>query len=86
MKTLHEYTDWMKGIIEGVAPDGAWKLISHTSNDKQVVYCATFSGTHTKDGGPVKPSEPAKKMICDYTYIIDFNDQNKIVHMIKIWD
>lgn len=76
----------MKGLIDNIAPDGAWKLISCTSNDHQVVYCATFTGTHSKDGGPVKPSDPPKKTTCDYTYIINFNKEGKIDHMIKIWD
>lgn len=86
MKTLQEYTDWMAGIIEKVAPDGSWKLISKTWNDHQVVYCATFTGSHSLPGGPVEPSNPPKKMNSDYVYIIEFNASGKITHMIKIWD
>ena len=86
MKTLQEYTDWMEGIFENIAPDGSCKLISKTWNDTQVVFCATFTGTHSLKGGPVEPSNPPKAMSSDYAYIIDFNKNGKITHMIKIWD
>ncbi len=76
----------MKGLIEGIAPDGKWQLISCTSNENTVVYCATFTAHHTLDGGPVKPSEPAKQTKCDYAYIINFDKVGKIDSMRKIWD
>ena len=99
MKTLKEYTNWMQGIIRGIAPDGSFKLISRTSNENQVVYCATFTGTHSLDNGPgfsiyffsqfiwivVKPHNPPKKADSDYCYIIELKD-GKIVGMVKIWD
>lgn len=85
MKTMQEYTDWMIGIIQNIAPDGSWKLISKTWNDTQVVFCATFTGTHSLKGGPVEPSDPPKKMSSDYAYVINFKD-GKITHMTKIWD
>jgi len=31
-KTLHHYTDWMKGLIDGITPDGKYKIFSLTSN------------------------------------------------------
>jgi len=33
MKTLKEYTEWMKGLIQNIAPDGKYHLISETSNE-----------------------------------------------------
>lgn len=86
MKVLHEYVDWMASIIEKVSPDGSWNLISKTSNESQVVFCATFTGSHSLKGGPVEPSSPPKKMSSDYAYIINFNNDGKICHMTKIWD
>ena len=86
MKTLQEYTDWMKGLITGIAPDGKYELLSRTTGTNQVVYCAVFKAHHTLNGGPVPPSEPPKYVECDYAYIIDLDSNSKIKHMRKIWD
>jgi len=50
----------MKGLIDGIAPDGHYKVFSLTANKHQVAFSATFFGSHSKDGGPVKPSDPPK--------------------------
>jgi hypothetical protein len=42
----------MKDIIEKVTPDAKYKLLSVSENQTQVVYCATFEGSHTGEGGP----------------------------------
>ncbi len=52
MKTLQDYTNWMKSIVEGVTPDCSYKVFSLTKNENQVAFSATFFGTHLKDNGP----------------------------------
>eukprot|EP00340_Litonotus_pictus_P001349 CAMPEP_0170525934 /NCGR_PEP_ID=MMETSP0209-20121228/11385_1 /TAXON_ID=665100 ORGANISM="Litonotus pictus, Strain P1" /NCGR_SAMPLE_ID=MMETSP0209 /ASSEMBLY_ACC=CAM_ASM_000301 /LENGTH=134 /DNA_ID=CAMNT_0010815469 /DNA_START=36 /DNA_END=440 /DNA_ORIENTATION=+ len=84
MKTMKDYSDWMKGVLV-IAPDAKYEVLSCTTNDTQVVYCAIFTATHTGEGGPVKPSDPPKKTACDYAYIIDFKE-GKVSHMRKIFD
>eukprot|EP01116_Phalansterium_solitarium_P023612 TRINITY_DN8374_c0_g1_i1.p1 TRINITY_DN8374_c0_g1~~TRINITY_DN8374_c0_g1_i1.p1 ORF type:complete len:147 (+),score=39.75 TRINITY_DN8374_c0_g1_i1:25-441(+) len=86
IKTVEDYTNWMKGLIENITPDGRYELHSTTYNETTVTYYATFFGTHTLPGGPVPPSDPPKKCSSDYVYIIEFNDEGKIAKMSKVWN
>ena len=45
---------------------------------------ATFTGTHTGDGGPVDPT--GKTANSHYVYAITVNDDNKVSHLVKIWN
>jgi len=84
IKTLQAYTDWMKGLVDGIAPDSRYTLHSVTSNDTQVSFYATFEGTHTLPGGPVPPTNKSVKS--DYVYIVTFDPQGKITNMSKVWN
>lgn len=86
MKTLKDYTNWMKGLVSGIMPDATYEVISATHSADTYVFCAKFFGTHTLGGGPVPPSDPPKKTSCDYAYIIWFDKDHKITKMRKIWD
>ena len=83
LKTLNEYTEWMKGLLTFV-PDGRYTLKSFaTDTDRSNVSAyAVFHGTHTGEGGPVPPT--GKSTNTDYVYVMQF-DEDKIVHMTKIW-
>jgi predicted ester cyclase len=83
VRTLHQYTDWMKGLLTFV-PDGRYELQSfgideHTSS---VSAYGVFKGTHTGIGGPCPPT--GKSVSSDYVYVMFF-DGDKIKHMQKIW-
>jgi SnoaL-like domain len=56
VKTLQQYTDWMKGILT-VLTDGRYELKSFARDDERNNVCAfaTFIGTHLA-GGPVPPT------------------------------
>jgi predicted ester cyclase len=84
LKTLQEYTDWMKGLMT-LLPDGEYELKSMATDNERKNVCAygIFSGTHTGAGGPVPPT--GKKAKSDYVYVMDF-DGDKIRHMTKIWN
>jgi predicted ester cyclase len=83
IKTLEQYTDWMKGLF-GILPDGRYELKSLATDDQRQNVCAygVFSGTHTGEGGPVPPT--GKSMSTDYVYVMEF-EGDKIRHMTKIW-
>ena len=83
IKTLEQYTDWMKGLF-AIIPDGHYDLKSLATDDQRHNVCAygVFSGTHTGEGGPVPPT--GKSMSTDYVYVMEF-EGDKIRHMTKIW-
>lgn len=84
VKTLAQYTDWMKGILT-LFPDGHYELRSFATDDvrKNVVAYAVFHATHTGEGGPVPPT--GRRMSTDYVYVMQFQGE-KISHLTKIWN
>ena len=83
IKTLAEYTDWMKGLMT-IMPDGSYEVKSFATDTERnnVAAYAVFSGTHTGAGGPCEPT--GKKTTSDYVYVMQFTG-DKISHMTKIW-
>ena len=84
IKSLEQYTEWMKGLLT-LMPDGGYEIKSFATDDERKSVCAfaVFSGTHTGEGGPVPPT--GKSTAADYVYAMDF-DGDKIKHMTKIWN
>lgn len=84
MRTLREYTEWMKGLF-ALMPDGRYVVESFATDDGRNNVCvyAVFSGTHSGDGGPVPPT--GKSTSSDYVYMMEFED-GRISHMTKIWN
>ena len=84
VRTLREYTDWMKGIMS-VLPDATYAVKSFaTDRDRNSVAAyAVFTGTHTGEGGPVAPT--GKRTSTDYVYVMEF-DEGRIGRMTKIWN
>ena len=83
VKSLAEYTEWMKGMMT-VLPDGRYEVKSFATDLERNNVCAyaVFHGTHTGPGGPVSPT--GRHTSTDYVYVMQF-DGDKIVHMTKIW-
>jgi hypothetical protein len=83
VKTLAEYTDWMKGLMI-IMPHGSYEVKSFATDTERnnVTAYAVFSGTHTGPGGPCEPT--GKKTISDYVYVMQFTG-DKISQMTKIW-
>ena len=83
VKTLAQYTDWMKGIT-ALMPDARYEIKSFATDAERnnVSAYAVFHGTHTGAGGPVPPT--GRRTSTDYVYVMQF-DGNKISHMTKIW-
>lgn len=84
VKTLAQYTDWMKGLMT-VLPDGRYEIKSFavdTARNNVAAY-GIFQGTHTGPGGPVPPT--GRSASADYVYVMQFSG-DKIVHMTKVWN
>lgn len=84
VKTLAEYTDWMKGMM-AVLPDASYEVKSFATDTTRnnVAAYGVFYGTHTGEGGPVPPT--GRRISTDYVYVMQFQGE-KIVHMTKIWN
>jgi predicted ester cyclase len=69
VKTLAQYTDWMKGMLT-VLPDGRYEVKSFATDNARnnVAAYGVFYGTHTGQGGPVPPT--GRKISTDYVYIM----------------
>ena len=84
VKTLEQYTEWMKGIIT-VLPDARYEVMSFATDSARnnVAAYGVFSGTHTGPGGPVPPT--GRRVSTDYVYVMQFEGA-KIAHLTKIWN
>jgi predicted ester cyclase len=84
VKTLEQYTEWMKAI-SAVFPGARYELKSFATDDQRnnVAAYAVFHATHTGPGGPVAPT--GRSMSTDYVYIMQFAAE-KISHMTKVWN
>jgi len=84
MKTLSQYTEWMKAMLT-LFPDGRYELKSFATDEvrRNVAAYGVFHATHTGEGGPVPPT--GRRMSTDYVYVIQVEGE-KIAHMTKIWN
>ena len=84
VKTLEQYTEWMKGILT-VFPGARYELKSFAADDARnnVAAYAVFHATHTGQGGPVPPT--GRSMSTDYVYVMHFQGE-KISQMTKVWN
>jgi predicted ester cyclase len=84
VKTLAQYTDWMKGILT-VLPNAHYEVKSFATDSARnnVAAYGIFYGTHTGQGGPVPPT--GRRISTDYVYVMQF-EGDKIAHMTKIWN
>ena len=84
VKTLSQYTDWMKHMMT-VLPDGHYDIKSFATDQARnnVAVYGVFHCTHTGPGGPVPPT--GRCTSTDYVYVMQF-EGNKIAHLTKIWN
>lgn len=84
VKTLAQYTDWMKAMVT-VLPDARYEVKSFATDSARnnVAAYGVFYGTHTGPGGPVPPT--GRSIRTDYAYVMQF-EGGKIAHMTKIWN
>jgi len=84
--TVKDYVDWMAGLGTITAPGCSYKI--HASAFDEVnnvaLFFATFTGTHTGEGGPVPPTN--KTTNSQYVYALTMNNEGKIASMSKVWN
>ena len=86
VKTVKGYVNWLTGLGTITAPGSNYELhaASFDEANKTAIFFATFTGTHTGEGGPVPPTN--KTTNTHYVYSIKMNDDGKVVSMTKIWN
>ena len=86
IKTVEEYVHWMTDFCETIAPGGSYKLHSSAFDDttRTAIFFATFTLSHTGEGGPVPPTN--KETNTHYVYIITMNGDDKIQRIQKVWN
>ena len=86
IKTVKEYVEWMAGLGTVTAPGCSYKLhsASYDEANKTALFFATYTLTHTGDGGPVPATN--KTANADYVYAITMNENGKIAAITKIWN
>jgi predicted ester cyclase len=84
VKTLQQYTEWMKGIYTPL-PNASYEIKSFALDTERnnVSAYAVFSGTNTGPIGTAGPTGRSTKT--DYVYVMQF-DGDKISQMTKIWN
>jgi len=86
IKTVKDYVGWMTGLGTITAPGCTYEL--HTSAydeaNKTAIFYATFTGTHSGEGGPIPPTN--KTTNTHYVYVLKMNNEGKIASMTKIWN
>ncbi len=67
VRTLQQYTDWMKGLLVFI-PDGRYELKAFATDEERHCVCAygVFFGKHSAPGGPCPPT--GKSVKTDYVY------------------
>jgi hypothetical protein len=80
------YCDWMAAVGGGPLVGCSYDIHASSFDEatSTALFFATFTGTHTGDGGPVDPT--GKTATTHYVYAITVNDDNKVSHLVKIWN
>ena len=84
--TVKGYVEWMAGFGTITAPGSKYELHASAFDEanKTAIFFATYTATHTGEGGPVPPTN--KTTNTDYVYAIKMNDDGKVESMTKIWN
>jgi hypothetical protein len=84
--TVQGYCEWMTAVVENATPGASYDL--HASGFDEETNTAMFFGTyhlkHTKDGGPVPPTN--KEAHATYVYCLTMDADGKIEKMVKVWN
>ncbi len=84
--TVKAYCEWIEGFVGGATPGATYDL--HASSYDEATKTAMFFGTyhikHTKDGGPVPPTN--QEAHATYVYCLTMNADDQVEKMVKIWN
>jgi len=84
--SVEDYCEWMKAFGTITAPGCSYLLHSSSYDEanRTAMFFATFTGTHSGEGGPVPPTH--KTTQSHYVYVLTMNDDDKVADMVKIWN
>ena len=86
ISTVEGYCEWMEGLGKGPLSGCSYDLHSASWDEakRTALFFATFNGTHGGDGGPVPAT--GKSTSSHYVYAITMDSDDKVSHMVKIWN
>ena len=86
VEDVKTYVEWMAGLVTITMPSCNYELhaSAYDEANKTAIFYATFTGTHSGEGGPIPPTN--KTTNSHYVYVLKMNDENKVEGMTKIWN
>ena len=84
--SVEGYTEWMAGLGNNPLVGCSYNLhaSSYDESSNTALFFATFSGTHTGEGGPIPPTN--KQTNSHYVYVLTMNENNQVSSMVKVWN
>ncbi len=86
VNTVEGYCDWMAGFGSVTTPGATYDLHAscYDEGTRSAVFFATYNATHSGEGGPVPPTN--KQTHSHYVYVLTMDADDKVKHMVKIWN
>lgn len=83
---VKDYVDWMAGLASITMPGCSYEIHASAFDQESqtALFFATFTGTHSGDGGPVPPTN--KTTNSHYVYSLKMNKDGRVESMAKIWN
>ena len=84
--TVKEYAEMWQGLGGITLKGGSYEINASAYNEKSktAIFFATYTGTHTGEGGPVPPTN--KTTSTQYVYVVEMNDEGKVANVTKVWN
>lgn len=84
--SVEGYTEWMAGLGINPLPGCSYDLhaSSYDESSNTALFFATFTGTHTGEGGPIPATN--KQTNSHYVYVLTMNENDQVSSMIKVWN
>jgi len=84
--TVEAYCGWLAGFVDGVVPGATYDLQASSYDEaaRTAMFFGTYHVKHTKDGGPVPPTN--KDAHANYVYCLTMNADDQVEKMVKIWN
>ena len=83
---VKDYVEWMAGLGSITMPGCSYKInvSAYDKDNNTAIYLATFTGTHSGEGGPIPPTN--KTTNSEYVYALKMNGVGKVESMTKVWN
>jgi hypothetical protein len=83
---VKDYVDWMAGLGSITMPGSSYEVHASAFDESSntALFFATFTGTHSGEGGPIPPTN--KTTNSQYVYALKMSEAGKIESMTKIWN